>query len=253
MKNHQLNEKHLFALHHSDLADEIGNISSGKELTITDSDLAHRIISILRLSIGESFILFDRNVHAIVSLSGSVKHKLVKAVLKEKSKNSILSPEIIFLLPLLKKESFETALYSLVEIGVTQIQLLYTQKSQQRWGQKELERSQKIIIAAAEQSKNFNYPELRAPLSLSSVLEQLPLQSKKIFFDPAGSPIEKLLPDLKGIKEITLAIGPEGDLTSEEKELLKQSGFIFTRLTPTILRACQAAAVSTGIIRSYIR
>jgi 16S rRNA (uracil1498-N3)-methyltransferase len=249
----QQNEKHLFALHHGDLSDEIGNNSIGKELIITDSDLAHRIISILRFSIGQLFILFDKDMNAIVSLSDFQKNKLIKVILKEKNKNLFIKPEIEFVLPLLKKESLETALYSLTEIGVTTIHLVYTQKSQQKWFQKDLERWQKIIIAAAEQSKNFRYPQLNSPLSLSSVCEQLSSGNKKIFFDPSGSLISMIVPELKSNKEIILAIGPEGDLTIEEKDLMKRSGFIFSSLTQTILRACQAAAISAGIIRSYIR
>lgn len=254
MNNHQPTEKHLFALHHDDLADEIAGVAIGKEITIADPELAHRIITILRLAVGESLILFDATSNATVSLAGSVKNKLVKVILKEKSKNVICKPEITFLLPLLKKESLELSLYSLTEMGVNTIQLIYTQKSQQRWGQKEHERAQKIILSAAEQSKNFGYPRLIAPQSISSLLDHVSKDSKKLFFDPAGNAIETQLSVIKNTKQpIILAIGPEGDLTSQEKELLKKTGFIFTALTPTILRASQAAALAAGIIRSYIR
>ena len=220
MKKHLLNEKHLFALHHNDLADEIAGVPVGKEVTITDPDLAHRIISVLRLSPGELFILFDRNIHVTVSLSGSVKNKLVKVLLAEKNKNYCAMPEIIFLLPLLKKEALETALYSLTEMSITTIQLIYAQKSQQRWSQKEFERAQKIIVAAAEQSKNFRYPQLHAPQSISSSLDKLPRECKKLFFDPAGIRIDIPLTDLKTAKlPIVLAIGPEGDLTGTRKRV----------------------------------
>ena len=46
-------------------------------------------------------------------------------------------------------------------------------------------------------------------------------------------------------------VGPEGDLTQEEKDYLKQQGFVFCRLTPTVLRARQAVALGLGILRSY--
>jgi 16S rRNA (uracil1498-N3)-methyltransferase len=252
MKN-QLSEKHLFALHFYDLSDAIVNISIDKELVITDSDLVHRVISILRFLVGQSFILFDKNIHATVSLSGSEKNKIIKVILKERNKNNVLKSEILFLLPLLKKEALETALYSLTEIGVTTIQLITTQKSQQQWSAKELDRCKKIIIAAAEQSKNFYYPEINPPLSMSFAVEKLSQDNKKLFFDPAGSLISNIVPELRNEEQIILAIGPEGDLTAEEKDLMKRSEFIFTSLTPTILRSSQAAALSAGIIRSFIR
>lgn len=88
---------------------------------------------------------------------------------------------------------------------------------------------------------------------MASFLESSDAKGKKIFFDPQGSKIEVLLPEIKNAQHIILAIGPEGDLTSEEKDLIKRSGFIFATLTATILRACQAALLSAGIIRSFIR
>jgi 16S rRNA U1498 N3-methylase RsmE len=47
--------------------------------------------------------------------------------------------------------------------------------------------------------------------------------------------------------------GPEGDFTLEEKELLKKHNFIAAQLTPTILRAQQAVAISLGVVRSFFR
>ena len=49
-----------------------------------------------------------------------------------------------------------------------------------------------------------------------------------------------------------LLIGPEGDLALQEKELVAGK-MQFCALTPTILRASQAAALSIGIVRSVGR
>ena len=43
------------------------------------------------------------------------------------------------------------------------------------------------------------------------------------------------------------------DLTEQEKNLLQDQGFLFCALTPTILRAQQAVALSAGLIRSLLR
>ena len=53
-------------------------------------------------------------------------------------------------------------------------------------------------------------------------------------------------------KQISLMVGPEGDLTMDEKELLKERDVQFLCLTPTVLRAQQAVAVSLGIFRSLL-
>lgn len=245
------NQKHQFAFHMDGLARQLEHLTVGTSFSITDKQLVHRVISILRLAPGQTFIVFDKQIHAHVQLITSSKNKEVNVILEDVQKNKIIKPTIIFLLPLLKKDAFETALYSLVEVGVTQIQLVTTEKSQHRWQPKDQQRSEKIIIAAAEQSKNFAYPELLPVLTLSDAAHTT--TNQKIFFDPAGITFSTCVKELQNQQNITLALGPEGDLTKQEKEMMHEAGFIFCALTPTILRSCQAAALSAGIIRSLIR
>ena len=109
------------------------------------------------------------------------------------------------------------------------------------------------MIAAAEQSKQYRIPTLHEPKPFEECIQQI--ENATFFFDPAG---KELLPIIQSLhaeqpKGISLMIGPEGDLTAQEKFLLKERGVQFLRLTPTILRAQQAVAVSMGIFRSLIR
>ena len=248
-------EKHQFALYVQNLEALTAKVLPGQFVTLTDSDLVHRIIAILRLQVDEAIILFSNTVHCSVIITQLVKNKFVQVALQEKNKNNCWKPEITFLLPLLKKESLETALYALTEIGATHIQLVITHKSQQKWLPKEHERAQKIIIAAAEQSKNFAFPQLIQPLTLQESLLKSNAMQHKLFFDPEGKSLSIILKDYEQAKptHIVLMVGPEGDLTASEKELLISSGFTFAALTPTILRACQAVSVSAGIIRSLCK
>ena len=252
MKNLYNRQKHLFACYHQDFSDEIAHRTHGDQIIIADADLTHRLTSVLRFAIGEQLILFDRSVRAIVTIAAVAKHKSITCVIDEKYINQVWQPAMNFVLPLLKKESLETALYSLSELGMTRIYLVTTQKSQQKWTPKEHERAQKIIIAAAEQSKNFAFPELMQPIDLKQASQKIS-DAHKVFFDPAGKPIAQQAREYANAQSLALAIGPEGDLSPEEKELLKESGFTFIALTPTVLRSSQAAALGAGIMRSLIR
>lgn len=252
MKNLYNRQTHLFAFYHQDFSGKIAQRSSGQEILIVDADLTHRLTSVLRLAVGEQLILFDRTMHAIVTIHAIVKHKSLVFILDEKHKNFIWQPAVEFLLPLLKRESLETALYSLSELGITTIRLVITQKSQQKWTSKDHERAQKIIIAASEQSKNFAFPELIQPVPLKQALQDIP-DTHKIFFDPAGKLLKEQLATYTTATSCMLAIGPEGDLTADEKEMFKESRFEFIALTPTVLRSSQAAALGAGIMRSLIR
>jgi 16S rRNA (uracil1498-N3)-methyltransferase len=160
-------------------------------------------------------------------------------------------------LPLLKKDDFETALYSLVELGTTTIQLIATQKTQRSWaGEKELDRCQRIMIAAAEQSKNFIIPTLIPPIHLTEYLKKITEnEHPKIYFDPQGSAGLALLNNLaqQKAKHYMLMVGPEGDLTQSEKELLQAKSFYFCQLTPTVLRSVSAVILGAGIMRTLMR
>ena len=228
----------------------------GHNLTIKDKDLYYRIVRILRIEQKETCILFNKNVSVDFCVQNNLGKNQIEGVIKKIEQNTPLHPHITFLLPILKKDNCDTALYSLTEIGVNTIQLVTTQKTQRKWThERDMQRAIKIIITAAEQSKNFAFANLQTPKPFEEYIKNIPENNYKIFFDPTGISLFTHLEITKPKKpvHITLMIGPEGDLTQEEKNLLKQSNFTFCSLTPTILRASQAAAVSMGIIRSYFR
>jgi RsmE family RNA methyltransferase len=204
--------------------------------------------------VGETVTLFDVTQHAQFTLTQLTK-RTVQAILLGATLHKKLSPKIIFYVPLLKRADLETALYSLVEVGVTTIQLISTQKTaKELHSEKEFTRFHNIIIAAAEQSKNFIFPELKAPVPLSSLWPTLSNDSSFIYFDPAGKPLLQIITKLVTQQPTSLILmtGPEGDLTTEEKEAVKNHGAQFCALTPTVLTSAQAIALGAGVMRSIL-
>ncbi len=220
---------------------------------LQDSQVVHRISRVLRLHPEDHLILFDRTVHFIVQIV-LIEKKQVVCAIKEVKQNIQITPHLTLWLPLLKREAFEQAIYSAVELGVNDIQLVHTAKEQRHWhGKKELERLHNIMISAAEQSKNFALPTLHVPQSLDVLLDQKK-DSQHIFFDVEGDPLLEVAQELKKTshQNYVVLIGPEGDLTEHEKFQLQKVPFIFVHLTPTILRAQQAVAVGVGALRSLL-
>ena len=117
-----------------------------------------------------------------------------------------------------------------------------------------MERAQRIIISAAEQSKNFAYPHLKAPMLLTKIVDRYNNHPAKIFFDRNGTSFLSIIQRLHidQPKDIVVLIGPEGDLSNEEKEIIVSKQFTVCQLTQTVLRSTQAATLSTGIIRSLL-
>lgn len=245
-------KKHEFALYVESLSSQTAKMLN-QEITISDEQLMHRMKNVLRLQPGDKCVFFDRYVEAWVCLVAFVGKKHVQIAVESVEKTLFLQPTITFMLPLLKRDDYQSALYSLAEVGVSVIQLVFTQKTGHQWSDKDNERAQRIVIGAAEQSKNFAYPEIKEPISLESALNQYANQ-QGIFFDAQGKGCFEVMQELHKInpKNIVLLIGPEGDLTIEEKKMVKKSGFDFCALTPTVVRSVQAAALGAGLVRSVL-
>ncbi len=217
----------------------------------TDLDLYHRCKQVLRLKPNEQLVLFDDTHKALATLTEYTKKSVILS-LGTKEPLVPLTPEIHWLLPLLKKEAFEQALYSLCEMGAASIYPLKTTKTSRSWGsgggsEKDYERARTIMRAAAEQSKQFVIPTIHPVGELVS----WQAEGQKIFFDSEGKPLKEVL-SLSSEGPWYGCVGPEGDLLQEEKEYLKEQGFVFCRLTPTVLRAQQAVALGLGILRSIL-
>lgn len=248
-------QHHIFALYVSNLSQLIKPLSGTMPLTVTDTDIVHRISTVLRLEVDDACILFDRFIHAHVIIKKTIKKKSLECVIIKTQKNYQQKPHTLFLLPMLKKNNLETAIYTLTEIGVSTIQLLYTQKTARTpFTQKDKDRIERIMITAAEQSKNFSYPDIKEPIFLGDAC-LLYTESPKIVFDPEGKPVGTIIDSLQDTNcdRISLIIGPEGDFTHDEKSLLQSHGFIRCALTSTVLRSVQAVSLGAGIIHSLLR
>ena len=246
---------HEFALHQESLSLLVQKKNPGDSLVLVDEALVHRMMHVLRLQSNDTCIFFDRDMYITAIIDAFVGKKQVQITIRAIHSTIILRPHITFLLPLLKREDYEAALYTLTEVGVNDIQLVFTQKTGNKWSaERDKDRAHRIMIAAAEQSKNFAYPALHTPIALQEALKKYNNYAEKLFFDPQGKPFFDIMQKLHTHQphEIMLLVGPEGDLTLEEKEMVRAHDFSFCALTPTILRAVQATGLAASFIRSLL-
>jgi 16S rRNA (uracil1498-N3)-methyltransferase len=243
--------KHTFALHTHSLATSLKKKVNG-QIVLTDQILYHRIIRILRLTDGETVTLFDQSEHAQISIVSRAKQH-IDVELLERIPNKILQPTIAVYLPMLKKEALEDAVYSCTELGATAIHLVQTEKIQRSWTAKDADRLYNIIIAAAEQSKQFCLPEVYDLVTLPQALSFVaPSSTLAVCAHMNGASLLDILQKIKhnAPQHVRLFFGPEGDFTLQETELLQQHAVNMIRLTPTTLRSQQALALLLGAIRS---
>jgi 16S rRNA (uracil1498-N3)-methyltransferase len=104
-----------------------------------------------------------------------------------------------------------------------------------------IERLQKIIREASEQSGRNTVPTLSPILNFVDALLQNNNADEKIIFHLSTAPYS---PDKKADK-VNIFIGPEGGFTENEIELAKKSGYIPACLGALTLRGETAAIIAT--------
>lgn len=242
LKNKKNKEKHKFAVFY--------NFTQKNELlSIKDKDLLSRINNVLRLQVDDELTFFNKVNFADVLIKEISKNE-IKAEVLTFDKIDFIKPKINIFIGLLKKESFEQILYDCVALGATSITPIISEKIHKDWwSEKFLDRFEKILIAAAEQSKNFHISQLNSPISFDDFIKENK-SKKNILLDIEGQNILSVFNQFKTCDELNLIIGPEGDFSLEEKNKMKELGFAFCKLTPTILRSVEALSVGLGSFRS---
>lgn len=241
--------KHLFALKVSQLPPQ------GDLLQLRDKDLHTRITSILRLREGEAVQLFDDTSSVVVTLSPEtfISKNIISGEASEWQPHQKIAPVITLYQSVTKKNVFEEIAYTAAQMGVMTIIPLKTEKAHDLVSNgKEHARLDAIMIAACEQSKQFIKPVLTQPQLLSSLV--IDRNSYSVLFDAGGPPLQQLAEDLQQNPPaaINVFIGPEGGYTVQDLAQLHALGVNTFGLTPTILRAKDAAIVALGALRSLI-
>lgn len=235
--------KHLFATYVENYSDNYKNFE------IKDPTLYHRIVRVLRLQEGEELIIFDKQHNSVAKIK-SISKKSITFSASKLEKNKLIQPEVTLAIGMLKKDNFEQVIYNAVALGINTIQPLATTKSQNtKLTSKDRERLEKIMVAAAEQSKNFALTQILDPIDISQFLSTCS-SKQKIFFDFGGKSLSSLKTNNQD--NCTLLVGPEGDFSEEEKISITSAGFEAYKLTPTILKAVDAVTVGAGFIRSIL-
>lgn len=146
---------------------------------------------------------------------------------------------------LAKGDRDEQAVQACVELGVKTITPWQSELSVSNWTGKESksrQRWQEIAVSAMKQSQQAFLPEVRDVRS-SRELESIGLG---IVLDPRASKAISQLP--KDSKEVTIVVGPEGGITSDEMDLLHSRGFTSYRLGPSVLRTSTAGPAAVASI-----
>ncbi len=249
--------RHHFALYIPSI--ELSLSHDAQYITIHDENLYSRVTRILRLQAGDMLTLFDAQEAVTINLksyAASSKQTILGAVIA-RHKHEPLQPTIVLLQGMTKKPAFEAMLYAAAQMGVRSIVPLKTEKTHSvSISSHDIQRWQRIMIAACEQSKQFVQPVLEPVLSLrqQALASQLQASASRILFDGEGMRMSDWLAQhqKREVKDICVAIGPEGGFSEVELALLNEASFQSVSLGRSVLRSEDAALVALGCLRSLL-
>ena len=134
----------------------------------------------------------------------------------------------------------------LVELGVTRLQPVVYARSEFDPAKTaaRMERWQRLILAACEQSHRTRRPELRPPLPFEALLAW-PTAQKWVAYELATGQAN---PALRA-EPLAFTCGPEGGIADEEYAALAAAGWVPVSLGRSILRAVTAPVALLGAVQ----
>lgn len=225
-------------------------LQSGQQLTL-DAHTAHYIRTVLRLDKGDDLIVFNGaggEFSASILLCTKQEVMVNISVWNDKDVESKLQTHLG--LAISRAERMDYALQKAVELGVTQITPLLTErcvvklKADNR--QQKLQHWRGIVQSACEQSGRTCLPEVAEPQNLAAWLNEQ--QGLRILLHPfATKTLQKINPENS---QVTLLSGPEGGFSEAERDLAVRSGFSAVSLGPRVLRTETAALAALAAIQT---
>jgi len=225
----------------------IGNFGlSEGQIAIEDKDFINQAKNVLRLNVGDKLILCDGNLNEAVAEIINLNKEFAELKILEVKKNENEPDKYVILYcPILKKENFELAVQKAVEVGIKEITPVITKRTVKLG--LNIERLDKIIKEAAEQSGRGILPKLNQSLKFEEAIKEAAENNEiNFFFDMSADQSIAKFRETKG--RIGIFVGPEGGWDEEELKVAKEANFTSATLGKATLRAETAAIVASWVI-----
>ena len=240
-----------------------GKLAAGQVIELP-VNVAHHASRVLRLKQGDSLILFNGAGGEFQAAIGNIGKNGVAAVIEKYLDIERESPLVITLAQAVcTSEKMDWLVQKAVELGVSSIQPLDTKLSVVRLSgeraEKRMKHWQQVVISACEQCGRNRIPQVLPLISLADWLgtqinerknlSDGTLSNLRFLLSPTAKKGLRDFPEVSTIPALTLLVGPEGGLTSEEETAALISGFISLRLGQRILRTETAALAAVAAIQ----
>jgi 16S rRNA (uracil1498-N3)-methyltransferase len=222
------------------------------ETILLDERAGHYIARVLRLSVGDTLILFNGDSNDYGVRVSEIQRQAVKVLVNTVAIPPTESPlKITLVQGISRGDRMDYCLQKATELGVNQIQPLLTRRVEVRMNQKKLVKRlthwRQVIISACEQSGRAVIPEVSQPQTLTDWFA-MESTAVRLVLDPTAE--QKLTNYSLNSTEISILIGPEGGFEQSELDQAQAAGCSAVSLGPRVLRTESAGPVAIAVLQS---
>ena len=205
----------------------------------------HYVVNVMRLKRGSNLNFFNENGEWLSEIIFLDRDR-VEVKFLNKIKESINLSNIELAICLVKKGSMETILQKATELGVRKITPIVSERTEVK--EINFERANKIVVEATEQSNQLIPPQISEVTKLKDFLKNLDSSSKLLFAD-VNSKDNLKSEVLKEAKTLSVLIGPEGDFSPSERELILANPHVVSfSISKNILRSDTAVISAISLV-----
>ena len=209
---------------------------------------SHYLSKVMRIKIGENFSLFNKKGEWLAKIE-QISNGIVEFSISKQLRKSESSKENSLAFSPIKSNYFSFMVQKATELGITKFIPIIFERSVVR--KINIDRLNKIIIEASEQSNRINIPLLESPQNLDEILSNK-IKKINLIFTDLNSKNKKLEVNKLDNKPLCIIVGPEGDFSEKEKDQISNFKEVKSiKINENILRS-ETAAISAISIINYI-
>lgn len=191
------------------------------EVKINEEEQTH-IVKVLRMRSGEEIFVTDGKGNLARGNLQFEGKKVSLDVLEIKEDLPNFSTQLhIAIAPTKNIDRIEFFLEKATEMGISEITLLQTEKTERK--NLNIDKLRKQSIAASKQSLRFHFPVINDLTKFSDFIKEV--SPENTFVAHCNENLERIdLKDIESKEKITFLIGPEGDFSDKEIQVLAERG-----------------------------
>lgn len=229
----------MFLFYAIDIVSDIITLSHDEHMHCT---------KVLRKKIGDMIYATDGNGHIFhCSITSIQKNSTICKIAKTEYKEAPKHKVAIAITPTKNTSRIEWFAEKAVEIGISAIYFVHTQRTEKK--EINMQRIEKILLSAMKQSLNVHLPTAMYYKSLKDFAYDIPNIYDQKFIAHCDVPTESLQSQMDKNQSAILMIGPEGDFTPDEVNLMKGHSFLSVSLGDARLRTETAGLLGLMMMR----